>query len=147
MALARSEHSSQRFYSMSTQIKQEHKQYYDILESTQKGALDVTAWMLWFLDCLGRAIDGAHVTLRAVLDKARFWDRVKDAPLNDRQRAIINRLLDGFEGKLTSSKYAKLMKFSQDTAHRDIQSLVECGMLVQNPEGGRSTSYSLAPLQ
>ena len=147
MALARSEHSPQRFYSMSAQIKQEHKEYYDILERTQKGTMDVTGWMLWFLDCLGRAIDGAHVTLKAVLDKARFWDRIKDERLNDRQRSVINRLLDGFEGKLTSSKYAKLTKCSQDTAHRDIQALVERRILVQNPEGGRSTSYSLAPLQ
>jgi Fic family protein len=147
MALARYERSSQRFYSMSAQIEQEHKEYYDILESTQKGTLDVTAWMLWFLDCLGRAIDGAHITLKAVLDKARFWDRLKDAPLNNRQRAVINRLLDGFEGKLTSTKYAKLTKCSQDTAYRDILALVDRGVLVQNPEGGRSTSYSLAPLQ
>ena len=99
--------------------------------------------MLWFLDCLASAIDGAQVSLKAVLDKARFWDRIKNAPLNPRQRSVINRLLDGFEGKLTSSKYAKLTKCSQDTAHRDIQALVECGVLVQNPEGGRSTSYSL----
>ena len=147
MALARSEHSSQRFYSMSAQIKLEHKKYYDILEGTQKGTMDVTDWMLWFLDCLGRAIDGAHFTLKAVIDKARFWDRIKDAPLNDRQRSVINRVLDGFEGKLTSSKYAKLTKCSQDTAYRDIQALVERRILVQNPEGGRSTSYSLAPLQ
>jgi Fic family protein len=147
MALARSEHSSQRFYSMSAQIEQEHKEYYDILESTQKGIMDVTAWMLWFLDCLGRAIDGAHVTLKAVLDKARFWDRIEDVPLNDRQRSVIDRLLDGFEGKLTSSKYAKLTKCSQDTAYRDIQALVERHVLDQNPEGGRSTSYSLASLQ
>jgi Fic family protein len=136
MALARSEHSSQRFYSMSAQIKQEHKEYYDVLESAQTGILDVTAWMLWFLDCLGRSIDGAHVTLKAVLDKARFWDRIKDVPLNDRQRSVINRLLDGFEGKLTSSKYAKLTKCSQDTAYRDIQVLVERHVLDQNPEGG-----------
>jgi len=147
MALARSEHSSQRFYSMSAQIKLEHKEYYGILEATQKGTVDVTGWMLWFLDCLGSAIDGAHLTLKAVIDKARFWDRIKDAPLNDRQRSVINRLLDGFEGKLTSSKYAKLTKCSQDTAHRDIQALVERRILVQNPEGGRSTSYSLAPLR
>jgi len=147
MALARSEHSSQRFYSMSAQIKLEHKEYYDILEHTQKDTMDVTAWMLWFLDCLGRAIDGAHVTLKAVLDKARFWERIKDAPLNDRQRSVINRLLDGFEGKLTTSKYAKLTKCSQDTAYRDILALIERGVLVQNPEGGRSTSYSLAPPQ
>jgi Fic family protein len=147
MALARSEHSSQRFYSMSAQIKLEHKEYYDILESTQKGSMDVTGWMLWFLDCLGRAIDGAHLTLKVVIDKARFWDRIKDVQLNERQRSVINRLLDGFEGKLTSSKYAKLTKCSQDTAHRDIQALVERGVLVQNPEGGRSTSYSLEPGQ
>jgi Fic family protein len=144
MALARSEHSSQRFYSMSAQIKLEHKEYYDILENTQKGTLDVTDWMLWFLDCLGRAIDGAHLALKAVIDKARFWDRMKEVPLNDRQRSMVNRLLDGFEGKLTSSKYAKLAKCSQDTAHRDIQALVDRRILVQNPEGGRSTSYSLA---
>jgi len=147
MALARSEHSSQRFYSMSAQIKVEHKEYYDILESTQKSTMNVTDWMLWFLDCLGRAIDGAHVTLKTVLDKARFRDRIKDMQLNERQRSVINRLLDGFEGKLTSSKYAKLTKCSQDTAHRDIRALVERGVLVQNPEGGRSTSYSLEPLQ
>jgi Fic family protein len=145
MALARSEHSSQRFYSMSAQIKVEHKAYYDILESTQIGTIDVTRWMLWFLDCLGRAIDGAHLTLKAVIDKARFWDRIKGTPLNDRQRSVINRLLDAFDGKLTSSKYAKLTKCSQDTAYRDIQALVERRILVQNPEGGRSTSYSLAP--
>jgi Fic family protein len=83
--------------------------------------------------------------LKAVLDKARFWDRIKDVPLTDRQRSVINRLLDGFEGKLTSSKYAKLAKCSQDTAHRDILELVDRGVLVRNPEGGRSTSYSLAP--
>ncbi len=147
MALARSEHSAQRFYSMSAQIKQKHKEYYDILERTQKDSMDVTPWMLWFLDCLGRAIDGAHDTLKGVLDKARFWDRIKDAPLNDRQRSVINLLLDGFEGKLTSSKYAKLTKCSQDTAHRDIQALVERGVLARNPEGGRSTSYSLAPVK
>ncbi len=147
MALARSEHSGQRFYSMSAQIKLEHKEYYDVLEATQKGTMDVTRWMLWFLDCLGRAIDGAHLTLKAVIDKARFWERIKDEPLNERQRSIINRLLDGFEGKLTSSKYAKLTKCSQDTAHRDIQALIERRVLIQNAEGGRSTSYSLAPVK
>lgn len=147
MALARSEQSSQRFYSMSARIEVEHKRYYEILEATQKGSMDVTGWMLWFLDCLGRAIDDAHLTLKAVIDKARFCDRIQDAPLNDRQRLVINRLLDGFEGKLTSSKYANLTKCSQDTAYRDIQALVARHILVQNPEGGRSTSYSLAPLR
>jgi Fic family protein len=144
MALARSENSPQRFYSMSAQIRQEHKAYYDILEATQKGTMDVTPWMEWFLGCLGRAIDGAQVTLSAVLGKARFWERVKAVQLNDRQRLVINRLLDGFEGKLTTSKYATLAKCSQDTAHRDILALVGHAVLIQNPEGGRSTSYSLA---
>lgn len=143
MVLARSERSPQRFYSMSAQIKQEHKEYYGVLERTQKATMDVTGWMLWFLECLGRAIDGAQVTLKAVLDKARFWDRIQDVPLNDRQRSVINRLLEGIDGTLTSSKYAKLTKCSQDTAHRDIRALVEHRILVQNPEGGRSTSYSL----
>lgn len=147
MALARSEDSPQRFYSMSAQVRQERNAYYDILERTQKGTLDVTPWMEWFLGCLGRAIDGAQAILGAVLKKARFWERIRDVPLNERQRLIVNRLLDGFEGKLTSSKYAALAKCSQDTAHRDILALVERRFLVLNPEGGRSTSYSLAPWQ
>jgi Fic family protein len=143
MALARSENSPRRFYSMSAQIRQERNDYYDILERTQKESLDVTLWMDWFLSCLGRAIDGAQTTLGVVLTKARFWDRFRDVPLNDRQRLVLNRLLDGFEGKLTTSKYATLAKCSQDTAHRDILALVSQGALVQNAEGGRSTSYSL----
>ena len=145
MALARSEDSPQRFYSMSAQVRQERNTYYDVLEHTQKATMDVTPWMEWFLGCLGRAIDGAQVTLGAVLDKARFWERIKNVPLNDRQRLVMNRLLGGFEGKLTTSKYATLAKCSQDTAHRDILALVDHGVLVRNPEGGRSTSYSLTP--
>src|SRR4051812_12751372 len=145
LALARSESSPQRFYSMSTQIRQEHRAYYDILERTQKGTMDITPWMCWFLGCLGRAIDAAQSTLGSVLAKARFWERARDVALNDRQRLVLNRLLDGFEGKLTTSKYAKIAKCSQDTALRDILPLVESGILVRNPEGGRSTSYSLAP--
>lgn len=144
MALARSENSSQRFYSMSAQIRQERDAYYDILERTQKGTLDVTPWMAWFVECLGRAIAGAQTTLAAVLAKARFWDGIAGVALNERQRLVVNRLLDGFEGKLTSSKYAKLAKCSQDTAARDIASLVERDVLARNPGGGRSTSYSLA---
>jgi Fic family protein len=144
MALARSEKSPQRFYSMSAQIRQERKAYYDILEATQKGALDITPWMEWFLGCLGSAIDGAQTTLSAVLTKARFWEAVSGTPINERQRLVLNRLLDGFEGKLTTSKYAKLAKSSTDTALRDILFLVEHGILVRNPEGGRSTSYALA---
>ena len=144
MALARSEHSSQRFYSMSAQIRQERRAYYDMLEQTQKGTLNITPWMEWFLGCLGRAIDGAQTTLAAVLAKARFWESVAGIAINERQRLVLNRLLDGFEGKLTTSKYAKLAKTSQDTALRDILSLVESGVLVRGPEGGRSTSYALA---
>jgi Fic family protein len=144
MALARSESSPQRFYSMSAQIGQERGAYYDILELTQKGSLDVTPWMQWFLGCLRRAIDGAQTTLGSVLIKARFWDSIRGVPLNKRQTLVLNLLLDGFEGKLTTSKYAKLTKSSQDTALRDILPLVERGILVRGPEGGRSTSYALA---
>ena len=144
MALARSEGSTQRFYSMSSQIRRERTDYYDILERTQKGAMDVSAWMGWFLDCLGRAIDGAQATLSGVLDKARFWERAAHVPLNERQRRVINRLLESeFKGKLTTSKWAKLSNCSQDTALRDITALMESGILVRNPGGGRSTSYDL----
>jgi Uncharacterized conserved protein len=143
MALARSENSSQRFYSMSSQIRLERAAYYSILEQTQQGSLDITPWMEWFLGCLGRAIDGARGMLRTVLTKARFWEAAAGMNLNDRQRLVLNRLLDGFEGKLTTSKYATLAKCSQDTALRDILPLVEQGLLTRNPEGGRSTSYVL----
>lgn len=144
MALARSEKTPQRFYSMSAQIQQERAAYYDILERTQRGTMDVTAWMDWFLGCLGRAIDGAEAIVGAVLVKARFWERVRGVPLNERQMLVLNRLLDDFEGKLTTSKYARLTKSSQDTALRDILFLVERGILVRGLEGGRSTSYALA---
>lgn len=144
MALARSEHTGQRFYSLSTQIRRERDTYYRLLETTQKGELEVTAWLEWFLDCLLRAIEGARETLAAVLDKARFWERFAKAPLNERQIKVLNRVLDGFEGKLTSSKYAKLVKCSQDTAYRDILDLIERGALRKDAGGGRSTSYSLA---
>jgi len=143
MTLARSERSPQRFYSMSEQIRQERNTYYDVLAQTQKGTMDVTKWMSWFLGCLGRAIDGAQNILATVLAKARFWESIKGISLNERQSLVINRLLEGFEGKLTTSKYAKLTKCSQDTALRDILSLVAQGILVRNPAGGRSTSYAL----
>jgi len=143
MLLARSENSSQRFHSMSEQIRQERSSYYDILEQTQKGTMDITRWLIWFLSCLGRAIENAQSILASVLAKARFWERTRDTPLNERQILILNRLLEGFEGKLTTSKYAKLAKCSQDTALRDILSLVEQGILVRSPAGGRSTSYAL----
>jgi Fic family protein len=143
MCLARSENSSQRFYSMSAQIRLERNAYYDILESTQKGNLDITPWLKWFLGCLSRAFDGAEKILGSVLQKAEFWKKHTPAAFNDRQRQMINRLLDGFEGKLTSSKWAKIEKCSPDTALRDINELVEKGILKRDESGGRSTSYSL----
>jgi Fic family protein len=145
MVLARSERSPQRFYSMSAQIRQERNTYYEILEATQKGALDITRWLEWFLDCLERAFTRAETTLEAVMRKARFWDRHAGATFNDRQRKIVNQLLNGFEGKLTSSQWAKLAKCSQDTALRDIEDLVRKGVLTRDAAGGRSTSYAFAP--
>jgi len=144
MALARSDGTGQRFYSMSGQIRHERNEYYNMLERTQKRDTDITAWQTWFLECLLRAIEGAQDTLSAVLAKARFWERFAKQPLNERQIKVLNRLLDGFEGKLTSSKWAKLTKSSQDTAHRDIMDLVQRGALQKDEGGGRSTSYSLA---
>ena len=143
LVLARSEKSVQRFYSMSAQIRRERNDYYDILERAQKGTMDVTAWMEWFLGCLGRAIDGSETLLAAVLRKARFWQEHREVAMNDRQRVMLNRLLDGFEGKLTTSKWAAIAKCSSDSALRDILDLVKRGVLVRNPEAGRSTSYSL----
>lgn len=143
LALTRSEGTPQRFYSMSAQIRLERNAYYDMLEATQKGDLDITAWLEWFLDCLNRAFDAAETILASVMRKARFWDSRAGERLNTRQRMMINRLLDGFEGKLTSSKWAKLAKCSQDTALRDIDDLLQRGVLVKDAAGGRSTSYSL----
>jgi Fic family protein len=143
MALARSEATSQRFYSMSAQIRIERKAYYDILEKTQKGDLDVTAWLEWFLTCLGRAFEGAEATLSSIMAKARFWERHATAVLNARQRNMLNRLLDGFDGKLTTTKWATLQKCSADTALRDIDHLVGATILYREPAGGRSTSYAL----
>jgi Fic family protein len=144
MALARSERSPRRFYSMSAQIRAERKAYYEMLEATQKGDLDITGWLEWFLACLGRAFDSAEAILASVLRKARFWERHATHPINERQRKVLNRLLNGFEGKLTSSKYATLAKCSQDTAGRDIDALIKWGMVVKTPGGGRSTSYMIA---
>jgi Fic family protein len=143
MALARSENSAQRFYSISAQIRRERNQYYDCLEETQKGDLDITDQLIWFLDCLKRAFGHAEETLADVLNKARFWENLADQSLNMRQRMMLNRLLDGFEGKLTSSKWAKIAKTSQDTAGRDIADLVKRGILEKAAAGGRSTSYAL----
>lgn len=141
MALARSENSSQRFYSMSSQIRLERKDYYDILENTQKRSLDITEWLEWFLGCFSRAIDGAQETLQAVMKKARFWEGLATQALNERQALMLNKLLDGFEGKLTTSKWARICKCSQDTAYRDITDLMQRGILRKEDAGGRSTSY------
>jgi Fic family protein len=147
MSLARSESSPQRFYSMSAQIQLERQAYYEMLEATQKGDLDITRWLEWFLACLDRAFDGADAILSSVFRKAEFWRVNAATSLNDRQRDILNRLLDGFEGKLTSSKWAKIEKCSADTALRDINELLAHGILVRDEAGGRSTSYSLAEIK
>ena len=146
MLLARADGVSKRFYSMSAQIRIERKQYYDILEKTQRGSTDITEWLIWFLECLNRALIAAEKELSAVLYKARFWDHIKEFDLNNRQRKMINHLLDDFEGKLTSSKWAKMCKCSQDTAGRDIQYLISKNILVKEASGGRSTSYILAEI-
>jgi Fic family protein len=146
MVLARAEGSSQRFYSLSAQIRRERKDYYEMLERTQKGTMDVTPWLAWFLGCLLRAIEGAEASLSAVLGRSRFWQRWAETPFNERQIRLVNRLLDGFEGKLTSSKWASIAKCSPDTALRDINELVALGVLKKSDSGGRSTSCELSPL-
>jgi len=143
MTLARSDKSIRRFYSMSAQIRVERKQYYENLEKTQKGNSDITEWILWFLQCLVNAIDSTEETLSKILHKAEFWKFHSTTILNDRQQKIINRLLDGFDGKLTTSKWAKINKCSQDTALRDIQDLIKKNILQKEGSGGRSTNYEL----
>ncbi len=143
MALARSDKSVKRFYSMSTQIRIERKQYYKKLEKTQKGNSDITEWILWFLQCLINAIDSTEEILSKILHKAEFWKNHSTTILNQRQQKIINRLLDGFNGKLTTSKWAKINKCSQDTALRDIQDLMKKDILQKQASGGRSTNYEL----
>jgi len=145
MVLARCEHSPQRFYSMSAQIQRERNAYYDVLERCQKGTLNISAWIEWYLTCLKGAIAASEETLEVVLGKAGFWKNHAGECFNDRQRAILNRMLDGFEGKLTSSKWAKLAKCSQDTALRDIGDLLTRRVLLKDEAGGRSTAYYLTP--
>lgn len=143
MQLSRADRSAQRFYSMSSQIRIERKEYYDVLEKTQQGTLDITIWLSWFLDCLDRALKNTDNTLGLVIKKARFWEKHALTSLNDRQRLMLNKLLDSFDGKLTSSKWGKITKVSQDTAGRDINDLVQRGILMKESSGGRSTSYSI----
>lgn len=146
LLLARADGSPQRFYSLSAQIQRERKAYYDILEHSQKRSLDVTEWLVWFLDTLHRAVDQAQHMLDAVLTKARFWQHWASTPFNERQLKLLNKLLDGFEGKLTSSKWATMAKCSPDTALRDINDLLARGVLHKSDAGGRSTSYALNEL-
>jgi len=143
MVLAQGENSSQRSYSMSAQIREERDDYYNTLERAQKSSLDITSWQEWFLGCLGRAIEHAHESLDDAFQKAHFWERYAREPLNERQIKVLNRVMDNFEGKLTSSKWAKIAQCSQDTAGRDIKGLIERGALRKDPGGGRSTSYSI----
>ncbi len=144
MLLARSDESQQRFYSMSNQILNERKKYYTVLEKSQHGNLDITDWLDWFLNCLKRALLSTENTLHSVLHKADFWNKYSRTPLNERQQIMLNKLLDGFKGKLKSSKWAKITKCSSDTALRDIKDLMDKGILRQETEGGRSTNYELA---
>jgi Fic family protein len=141
--LAQSDKSNQRFYSMSAQIRIERKQYYEILEKTQKGDLDITDWIVWFLNCLINALISTDSILTRVLFKAEFWQKHIDTAINDRQRKLLNKIMDGFEGKLTSSKWAKIAKCSKDSAVRDINDLIEKGILQKEAAGGRSTNYEL----
>jgi Fic family protein len=143
LQLARSDNSTQRFYSMSGQIRKERKQYYEILEKTQKSNLDITEWLLWFFDCLKGAIANSEKNLKDILDKAGFWERHANIVLNERQKIMINRLLDGFQGKLNSGKWATTTKVSHDTALRDINDLLQRGILVKEAGGSKNTSYVL----
>lgn len=145
LQLARADGSHQRFYSMSAQIQRERNAYYDMLKRTQKSGLDITGWLLWFVGCLGRAIAASNETLGAVLQKARFWDSLTRIPINSRQRLMLNKLLDGFVGKLNTSKWAKIANCSADTALRDIHDLIDKGVLIKEDGGGRSTSYTISP--
>ncbi|HEX2607349.1 MAG TPA: Fic family protein, partial [Flavisolibacter sp.] len=141
--MAHADGCAQRFYSLSAQIRKERKSYYEILERTQKGSLDITQWLLWYLECMDQSLSSTNEILAVVLKKARFWETHSVKTFNERQLVMLNKLLDGIEGKLTSSKWAKMAKCSQDTASRDIQDLMAKGILVKEEAGGRSTSYEL----
>jgi Fic family protein len=143
MQLAIADNDRQRFYSMSAQIRLERKAYYEVLEKTQKGNLDITKWLMWYLLCLDRALNATDDILKRVLRKTKFWDKNVKTPINERQRLLINKLFDGFTGNLTSSKWAKIAKCSPDTALRDISDLITKKILEKESAGGRSTNYNL----
>ena len=144
MQLTRADKTPHRFYSMSAQIRIERNDYYNMLEQTQKGTLHITAWLEWFLGCLSRALDKAEGSLKDVNRKTKFWDAIGGMEINSRQRLMLNKLLDGFDGKLNTSKWAKMAKCSTDTALRDVQDLMDKSILVKEDAGGRSTSYTLS---
>lgn len=146
MQLARADNSSQRFYSMSAQIKTERAEYYTCLEKTQQSNLDITEWLNWFLKCLDKAILNSEITFEKIIEKSKFWNENINTSLNERQRLMINRLLDGFFGNLNTSKWAKITRCSPDTALRDIQDLIAKSILIKKNEGGRSTNYELKAL-
>jgi len=143
MLLARSENSSERFYSLSNQIQQEKNIYYETLKTVQHSERDITQWLVWFLNCLKHALLETEKGMQNILHKSAFWEKHKETPINERQRLMINKLFDDFFGKLTSSKWAKITKISTDTALRDIKDLIEKGILQQEEEGGRSANYTL----
>jgi Fic family protein len=143
LLLARSDNTAQRFYSLSSQILIERKQYYEVLQKSQSSDGEITAWLRWYLNCLYRALQSTEATIANILHKADFWERHRETALNARQRLMLNKLLDGFDGKLTSSKWAKITKSSSDTALRDIQDLIAKGILRKEAQGGRSTNYEL----
>jgi Fic family protein len=147
MQLAKADGTKQRFYSMSAQIRKQRNSYYQILENSQKGDLDLTDWIVWFLNCLNSALFATEDLLHKVFNKAKYWRFLDDKSLNERQKLMLNKLLDGFEGKLNTSKWAKIAKTSQDSALRDIQNLINQGVLVKEEGGGRSTSYVLIKIQ
>jgi Fic family protein len=146
MQLSKADHNTRRFYSMSAQIRIERNTYYNILEQTQKGSLDITGWLVWFFSCLNRALNSTDETLTVVFKKVKFWHKHAVTALNSRQKTMLNKILDGFDGKLTSSKWAAITKSSQDTAGRDIQDLIIKGILEKETGGGRSTNYTLSAI-
>ncbi len=147
MLLARADGIPQRYYSMSSQIRLERKAYYEILEKTQQSSLNVTDWLVWFLNCLLNSIKSSETVLNKVLYKHKFWNTYATEIQNERQKRMLNKLLDGFTGKLTTSKWAKINKCSQDTALRDIQYLMEKGIMQKENAGGRSTNYELTEIK
>jgi Fic family protein len=143
MLLARADDSGDRYYSLSSRMLKERKDYYAMLEKGQHSEGDITEWLSWYTGCLGRAVDDSAVSIEGALTRADFWDKHKDVSFNARQRRMVNMLMDDFKGKVTTAKWGKITKCSHDTALRDITDMIEKGVLAQNNAGGRSASYLL----